>query len=309
MTFPGFSGADFDAYQPQKWQSRVFNLERLQVKQKLSQLGRTFAPEMLASDGSLLELELSNESPALWNQHKVECQYLFFSRNAAARAELDGINSRGRSMASLIEDPSPLRQHVFLGVRIDCDQVEIGLKLHSNAAVDRENLVRKLADHNQRERLAARLAELPAGFTIGLTGHDEVSVAGIDGAALTQLAADLGEADSWLSVHTTFSRDDAQLAEAQFAERVAELMRALLPVMHEIAWSRDNDCLSMSETLRENKAKKKQKGLQKNDRVRVLAGLFAGKVGVVQSIDPKGGLKVMLGSMPVKLSSDEVQKV
>ena len=30
--FPGFTAADFDAYQPKKWKSNVFNRERLEVK-------------------------------------------------------------------------------------------------------------------------------------------------------------------------------------------------------------------------------------------------------------------------------------
>ena len=45
----------------------------------------------------------------------------------------------------------------------------------------------------------------------------------------------------------------------------------------------------MREALQKEKQAKRQKGLAKNDAVRIVRGMFAGKSGVVQEVDAKGG--------------------
>src|SRR5215813_11557605 len=138
--FPGFTDRDFDAYAPQKWKSNVFNRERLEVKQKLLLLGKELAGALTAADGSPLLCEASVEHPALWNHKQVEAQHLFFSRNEGARKELDKIIDRQKSIAAQIDDPTPLRNHVFLAVSLTNDALELSVKLHPDARVDRQNL-------------------------------------------------------------------------------------------------------------------------------------------------------------------------
>ena len=61
-------------------------------------------------------------------------------------------------------------------------------------------------------------------------------------------------------------------------------------------------------TLQKEKQQKRQKGLVKNDTVRIIRGMFAGKQGVVQEVDAKGGLRVLVGKVAVKLDAEDVQK-
>src|SRR4029453_7553157 len=117
--FAGLLDKDFDAYLPNKWKSNVFNRERLEVKQKLLELGREVAGAMVAADDSPLLLEASAEHPALWNHKQVEAQHLYFSRHAAARREIDGIIDRSRPMSTMLEDPTPQRNHLYLGVSMN----------------------------------------------------------------------------------------------------------------------------------------------------------------------------------------------
>lgn len=49
--------------------------------------------------------------------------------------------------------------------------------------------------------------------------------------------------------------------------------------------------------------------MAKNDKIRVVRGVFNGRTGVVQEIGAKGGLKVRLGSMLVKLTGEDVVKI
>lgn len=309
MQFPGFSAADFDTYRPEKWASNVFNRQRLEVKEKLEALARGLAPRLHVGDGTPLAFELSAEHPALWNQHRVERQQLSLSRNAEARLELDGLLTRQRSIASLIGDPSPLRQHVFLCVTIDRDRLEVALRLHADATVDISNLVRKSQDFFQRERLLEALRGLSGAFSIELDGHPPLSTEGIDDAALQTLLGALAQAQGWLSIRSTIDRLEAIAAGPALADRLGGLLDRLLPVLHYCAWRRDNDFVSVRQALRVHQQETKARGLAKGDRVRVTRGPFTGKVGLVQATDAKGGLKVLLGAVAVRLSGEDAVKL
>jgi transcription antitermination factor NusG len=310
VQFTGFSDRDFDAYLETKWQSNVFNRERLEVKEKLGSLGKLLAPSLQAGDGSLLLCEVSAEHPAIWNQHRVPNQCLFFSRNQETRRELDTIISRKRPIAAIIEDPSPLRNHIFLSVLIDRSQVELAMKLHSDAAVDRDNLQRKCQDYFQREKLLRLIRELPDGFSVGICGRGEIPAGALDDEGLQKLIQELAAAASWLQVRTSLPREDPRLRDEGFVEIARALLAgSLLPVMNFVAWTRDNDYLSMRDTLKKKEIEQKSKGLLRNDQVRVVRGPFSGRTGQVQEIDAKGAIKVLLGTMAVKLNGNDVVKI
>lgn len=317
--FPGFTAADFDAYQPKKWKSNVFNRERLEVKQKLMALGRELQGAMIAPDGSPLAAEASVEHPALWNHKQVEAQHLYFSRNEGARKELDAIIDRGKSIASMIDDPSPQRNHLFLAVTLTEQAIELSLKLHPDARVDRENLERKCDDHFEREKLLHLLRGLGSGFKTGIT-PELVPVEALDEGKLVELINALARPVSpqgltlgatppkLFYVGRAIARGDALAAGTAVVDEARGALQALMPVYRFIAWSRDNDYLSMREALQKEKQQKRQKGLTKNDAVRIIRGMFAGKQGVVQEVDAKGGLRVLVGKVAVKLDAEDVQK-
>src|SRR3954447_20223799 len=188
--FPGFALADFEAYASKKWKSNVFNRERLEVKQKLVALGRELQGNLSAADGSPLAVDASVEHPTLWNHKQVEAQHLFFSRNEGARKELDRIIDRAKSMASMIEDPTPQRNHVFLVVTLTHETIELSLKLHPDAKIDRQNVERKCDDHFEREKLTSMLHALGDGWRVGVT-PDLVSVGDVDDEKLRAIIAAL----------------------------------------------------------------------------------------------------------------------
>jgi len=311
--FPGFTEKDFDAYAPQKRKSNVFNRERLEVKQKLVALGREVAGGLTATDGSPLLCEASVEHPALWNHKQVEAQHLFFSRNEGARKELDRIIDRSRPMATMLEDPTPQRNHIFLAVSIGHEQIELAVKLHPDARVDRQNLERKLGEHWEREKLVDLLRSLPAGYRLGVTGATTVASGDASEDALRTALAELARPElpghiHWLVVERSVPRAEAAAAGAEILGTARRELLALLPIYHFVAWTRDNDFVSMREMLKQEKREKAQRGLAKNDRVRIVRGMFAGRQGVVQEIDAKGGLRVQVGKVAVKLGADDVER-
>ena len=315
--FPGFAASDFDAYQPKKWKSNVFNRERMEVKQKLLALGRELQGALTGPDGAPLAVDASVEHPALWNHKQVEAQHLYFSRNEGARRELDRIIDRSKSMASMIEDPTPLRNHVFLAVTLGHDALELSLKLHPDAKIDRQNLERKVEDHFEREKLLHLLQGLHPQFQVGIT-PELFPVGELDEARLSAIVAKLGEPQPAMTLpgapHKLFwlgrslPREEAIAAGEGVLDAARTALASLLNVYKFIAWSRDNDFVSMRETLQKEKQAQRQKGVAKNDVVRIIRGMFAGKQGIVQEIDAKGALKVLVGKVAVKVDAADVSK-
>jgi hypothetical protein len=311
--FPGFTDRDFDAYAPNKWKSNVFNRERLEVKQKLLSLGKELSGALVAADGSPLLCEASVEHPALWNHKQVESQHLFFSRNEGARKELDRIIDRARSMTTMLEDPTPQRNHVFLTVGIFHDRMDMSLRLHPDAKIDRQNLERKSVELWEREKLVDLLRSLPAGSTVGVTEGARFSSREADEAKLKTALADLARPElpgktHWLVIGRSLPRADATQLGPEVVTTARAELDALLPIYHWVAWSRDNDFVLMREQLKQEKQAKRQKGLVKGDKVRIVRGMFSGRAGVVQDIDAKGEMKILVGKLAVKVAADEVEK-
>lgn len=332
--FPGLTAADFDCYEPRKWKSNVFNRERLEVKQKLQALGRELGGELTSSDGSPLHIETSVEHPALWNHKQVDTQSVYFSRHEAARKELDGIIDRQNPISSLLDDPTPQRNHLFLAITLMHESLELSLKLHPDAHVDRQNFERKLEEHYEAERLIGLLSELPSEFLIGITPNVkplfEASGDGLDADSIRKLVASLPPPSSETAptsaisftpfgpppvprvffLGQTLPREEVLgRSTASLLEWAGEGLSALLPIYRFIAWSRDNDFVSMKQVLDKERTSRRQKGLHKNDRVRVIRGMFAGKDGVVQEVDAKGQLKVLVGKVAIKTDAADVEKL
>jgi hypothetical protein len=315
-TFAGFTNADFDAYAQKKWKSNVFTRERLEVKQKLLALGRELQGAMVAQDGSPLACETSAEYPTLWNHKQVDSQHLYFSRNEGARKELDRIIDRQTSIASQLDDPSPQRKHVFLSLMVGNEAFEAALKLHPDAKVDRQNLQRKCEDHFEAEKLIRLAHELGDGWRVGVI-PELGDARALDEARLSQLLATLaqpaplalpGTPQRLLYIGISWPREAVLQAGDGIIEQARAALTRLLPIYRFIAWSRENDFVSMKETLQKERQAKRQKGVAKNDSVRIVRGMFAGKSGIVQEIDAKGQLKVLVGKMAVKVDAADVDK-
>jgi transcription antitermination factor NusG len=305
--FSGFTDADFDAYVPKKALSHLYNRERLETKQKLLALGAQIGGRMTGSDGAPLACEASAEHPALWNHKRVDAQHLFFSRNAAARQEIEGLIDKGRTLASLIDDPTPYRKHVFLSAGIDADKVEIALKLHADARIDRDNLERKCQEYFHRERLTTILRALPEENRIGVVGGTSVSPAELDDDRLRAVLAEFAGGGSWLFAGRAFARTDPLVRDARFSDVAREEMARLLPAFHFVAWTRDNDFVSIKESLRQAAVERRVGHLERGDRVRIVRCVLSGKSGVVQEVGDKG-VKLLVGKMSVKVDGGDLAK-
>lgn len=325
---PGFTAADFDCYEPRKWRSNVFNRERLEVKQRLLALAREVGGGLTAHDGSPLHIETSVEHPALWNHKQVDAQHVYFSRNEAARKELDAIIDRRKPMATLLDDPTPQRNHTFLALTLNHQGLEVSLKLHPDASVDRQNLERKLEDHFECERLQELLLALPESFQIGITPKlRPIHPGGVDDTTLRSLVTELSSSVAagpmgglgalpgqvppvhLLYVGALRPRESLLGPDAEDGQAWArEGLKLLLPIYRFVAWSRDNDYVSIKQVLDKEKTVKRQRGFGKNDEVRIARGVLAGQSGIVQEVDAKGHLRVLIGKLTIKVDAADVER-
>ena len=334
--FPGLTSGDFDSYEPRKWKSNVYNRERMEVRQKLLTLARDCAGGLLGSDGAPLHIEASVEHPAIWNHKQVDMQGVFFSRHEAARKELDLLMDRQKPISSLLDDPTPQRNHLFLAVTVTNDSLDAALKLHPDASIDRQNFVRKLDEHFEADRLITLLHELPEGFQIGVMPELRPVDAELSDEGLRDIIDSLppGSGSAGASSGSSgglgglgplpgqpvppphlfyLGRSMPRAAAAALSPEeqdawVREQLSWLLPVYRFIVWSRDNDFVSMRQVLDKEKTQRRQKGLSRHDKVRIVRGMLAGKDGLIQEVDSKGQLKVLVGKLVVKVDAADVER-
>lgn len=309
MSFLGLTDNDFDAYQSRKWQSHLFNRERLDVKQKLLQIAREVSPHIVGTDGQPLAVEASVEHPALWNHKRVEAQHIFFTRCEQARKELESLIDKGKSLSALIEDPSLLHKHVLLAVTVNDQQVEIGLRLHADARVDRQNLERKSLDFFQRERLLHLLRSLPDPFHVGVVDGEFSPACTLEDEHLVSLLQRFSVSSSYLVVGRQYPRHEPTLRSVAVVEVIRDALVKLLPIFHFVAWTRENDFLSVRDELKKAQVARRVHGVAEGDRVRIVKGILSGKAGVVQKVEQNGALRLRVGMMSVKVDGAEVAKV
>jgi len=245
-SFTGFLAGDFDAYTPEKWSSNMWNRQRLEVKQRAVVLGKEIA-QALENVGAALSLGASDEHPSLWNKKKVDCQWVFLWRNDDERKVLESVVDRDRKLSATLLDPTPFFRHAFLAMRLDAEGLEVALKVHRNAWVDATNLRRKLQTAAGRAEALRLFAALPPGFTIGV-GEEAEQASTVGPARVSELLSRHDEGEWFFASHRT-SRDEAIEAATDLAGAVAADFERLWPLYRFLAWSRDNDYVSIDEAL------------------------------------------------------------
>jgi hypothetical protein len=242
--FDGFSAEDFNAYHPDKWGSNMFTLPRRKVKDKLEGMSRHLASALEAA-GVGVRAHLSDDHPSLWNKKKVDTQWLFFSRDEAAERELAEVIDLERTLAATLADPTPLYRHVFLGVAVRMERLDVGLWLHHDAWVDRRNLLSLLADGEARARFDALVRDLPEETEIGLTEGEMARARELDRGKLDALLGAFEEKKGWVFVGARIPSGAAISFGQDALGKIAELFDRLVPLYMFSAWSKSNDSVSI----------------------------------------------------------------
>jgi hypothetical protein len=246
------TAADFDAYLPERATSNAYTRPRLELKQRMQAWAKGVVAR-LAELGVAVEVTASDEHPSLRNGRRVDYQRVFFWRDAAARADLEKLIDRKKSLSAEIGDPAPHQKHAFLALRIDVLKLEVGVEAHPDAWVDMRNLRARLADPARALELTSALELLPEQFAIGLA---EVNKKGATPEPAERAQAQKAKTDTIralldqaeqegrsLWIGWSVPRDVAVEHSALLDEQLEDAALALGPIYKLIAWAPDNDLL------------------------------------------------------------------
>ena len=306
--FAGLSPEAFAAYSPEKWSSNVYNLARMKVKEALLGLADA-AQRLLGEELAGLDRAASDEVPNITNHKKVDAQWVYWFRDKAAREALASFLDKTPLDEAAIFNIAATDKHAILALVLREKELWVGLRIAPGAAVDRRNLVAILAKAWQRENLLALLSELPDGARMGLEGAEiDVKEARLDW--IESLGGELeGHRDAFVLGHTIDAAEAVALG-ADLSDHVARWLGALAPFYRFAAWSRENDHIDVGRQLQEEKLQKRKQaaGFRVGDKVRVISGLFSGKVGVVQDVDTRAHVRVRVGKMSVVVPGTDLTK-
>ncbi len=250
------AAADFDAYLPERAASNAFSRQRLELKQRTLSWAKGVA-NRLAKLGIGVEVTGSDERPNARNGRRVECQRVFFRRDAASRTELERLIDRHekRSASAILADSAPHQHHAFLGLKIDSVHVEVSVEVHPHAWVDAKNLRARLAEPGLALELTAALEALPEQFAVGIAADREPRALALRLTAdqLRKLC-DLSETEAspvWIG--WSVPRHVAVTHSAVLEEQLEDAIVALGPVFKLIAWAPDNDLLVLGREIEAQK--------------------------------------------------------
>jgi transcription antitermination factor NusG len=302
--FTGFSAADFGAYEERKWSSNAFNLERMKVKDKVSHLLAVLQP--LTGE---LSQHMSEEHPSIMNAKRVDSQWLYYCRTQAEAQDLARFLEKTELKPDKIFNLAPQEKHASLALVIDQHNLNIGLMVHPGAWVDRKNFAAKLDNSWDRERLLQILSALPTDIRIGF-GDETLPAREMEMAAFESLAEMLRNDERRFVCWRTLSAAEAQAQGGSFVDTLKETFAPLVALYQFIAWSRQNDQIQVGGQLQKVKAEQRKNStdFKIGDKVRVNGGLFAGKVGVISSIDTKQHVKVKVGPMSVNVPAQDLAR-
>jgi transcription antitermination factor NusG len=246
--------ADFDAFLPDRATSNAYTRPRLELKQRMLAWAKGVVTR-LAEIEIPVDVSASDEHPSLRNGRRVDCQRVFFWRDAAGRAEIERLIDRKRSLAASLGDPSPHPRHAFLALRVDAQKVEVSVELHPDAWVDCRNLRALLGDPARTLALTSALEALPDQFTLGLAGETErTPAAGVTSDSIRALALRSEQDAKSLWIGWTIPRDVAVTHAELLVDQLEDAIVALGPIAKIIAWAPDNDLIDLGSEVEAAKA-------------------------------------------------------
>lgn len=286
------TAADFDAFRSDRTGATAAARRRVELAQRVLAWAKGISTR-LGALGASLELASSPYRGVPAGKRRSEGHWVAFFRDRAARERLEAAFPSVASKRPTA--PVPLcRRHPFLALRIDAQHVEVCLELDREAEVDVARLHERLADPGAAAELVLAIAALPSEFTVGPSaGGRRVACADVDAelVARTLDAAEAGDEGLWIG--WSLSREIAVEHSELVGEQLGDAIVALAPVYAIVA--------SVPEA-----ADTASPPFERGAKVRVLAGPFAGKTGVVTELDGRGGARIVLGLLSARVELENL---
>lgn len=266
-------------FAPNKQRSAAYTLERRSLRAAMLEFAQTLEGEW----------DCTPAEPCLANRRQVKNMVLFSQATRAdgQRAQID-LNS------PFALDVLPFHEHLSRFVQIDQSGLTWGLILHRKAKLDGRNVVAFLEAFEGREALK----ELLEPLADAVAGR-QIQEPQAEGERADQvLPEDYGAGWCVWWRASVYSEALPDTIRGDLV-RLSELFKAL-------KWTHENDlCGALAEHKAERKESAKSR-FQEGDRVRITAGLFAGRIGRVEKRHEKGGVSLGIGPMTIQVGDDEI---
>jgi len=305
--FPGLTGEDFDTFEPRKWSSNRFNLERMKVRAKLDAMGRQLGRQ-LADSLEGLSFSTTLDHPHIFNRQQVSSLWVHLEREPRESAQISRVVDKDLSLKEKVADPVPHHHFATTGLAVDHHGVSLFFRLHANALLDRRNLAARLADPAEHQPLIVLFSRLDDSFALRV--EDQPQAFPTTAEEVGALRDALDNLAGWFSVERAWTREDPLCASPKLVDAAGELLPQVLALWRFAAWTRQNDRLKLARVLKEERKQKAKRltGFQEGDRVLVVSGLLSGKVGTVVAVDLKGRVKAQFGRLNIEMEPRLLRK-
>jgi hypothetical protein len=207
----------------------------------------------------------------------------------------------------------PAESGARLVLSLDGAGVAVALEIPASASAAVASLCDALGDEERRAELLAAAEMLPEQFTVGLEG--ETGAAASDPSAWNAVVERSAATGRPLRIGWNVPRDVAVAHTSVLDEQLEDGIVLLAPIYKLIVHAESDPRRGRSKgktglLSRRPKLAVSQRrsgppvaipSLERGARVRVLAGPFAGKVGVVKDVDGRGRAQVMLGLLATRI--------
>jgi hypothetical protein len=246
MSFEGLTAEQLDNYSEPRSRSNVYSRQRLEVKEMLLGASGPLA-EQLREQGHDFDVLASDHHPCLWNKKVVDRQYVFFSRGKEEQAKLERLVDHDRSLASTLMDPTPYFTHAFMCWCVSAAGVELVVKLHWRAWVDRDNFLARLDEDSETQAFLDLVGGLPEEYAIGVEGGPSHPATELDGQKLDEVLDAFRESRGMLTVGLAFDPERAEELGPDLTGVASVAFLLLVPVYEVLSWSEEDDFITLSE--------------------------------------------------------------
>lgn len=307
--FTGFGPEAFAAFEPRKWSSNLYNLERLAVREQLRALGSSLEGAMRT--GRPLAWAVTPHTPNIFNGRRVQELVLYFLRTEAEKKSILPLLESRIPLPEQISDAAEHHRHVTLGVRVTAEGVEVGLMLYSTAWLDVMNLLNRCRNPLDRSHFLALVRDLPTGSEVRVWPDRVIASAEFGAAHVEELEEAVFSETFLIFFGRRYERTSEAPRTESFLGECREVLVSASSLYDFVAWRPASDFLGLAEEGRRLRAAGEAEvaNLSVGLRVRVTDGPFADRQGVVVDVDHRGFVKVLVGKVTIRTQGRFVRPV
>jgi len=266
-------------FAPSKQRSAAYTIAR-----------RALRDDLLAfAEGLPGDWDCTPAEPCLANKRQVK-NLVLFSRGEAVEGRKQSIDLS----SPFALDVLPYHERLSRFVQIDQSGLTWGLLLHRKAQLDGRNTTAFLDAFEGEHAFKALLAPIDDARA----DNDVEGPRGEGSPANSIIPRERGR--GWCIWWR------AEAIDEQLALAIKEDLMRLQPIVDALTWRADNDLCGAAQEHKQARAEASRSRFQVGDRVRITAGLFAGRIGRVEKRHDNGTVSLGIGPVTIQVGDNEV---